>query len=303
MTGPTVGGSSGDRSAPSRLREEGRHNRSLCHDQTAAILTRDLLGCSAKENVERNKAISSREEDSVRNERRKHRLIPSKEKDEGYWDKRRKNNEAAKRSREKRRANDMVLETRVLSLLEENARLRAELLAIKFRFGLVKDFSDVSILPLTQSTQPDSHEPSYPSVHSCNHHQQDTTYEKTRPAPSAGEFVEKQQPYSTHPLWLHANIQDSPNAFRSLPHKLRFKAPGGEKSPPLHQHSAWGVRGFGQEVWSSEEACVSGDQQHHNPSCGDPAESVSLRSQISCLSQEVARLQQLFSHQLVSKNV
>lgn len=81
--------------------------------------------------------------------RRKREFIPQERKDEGYWDKRKKNNEAAKRSREKRRVNDMVLENRVLGLLEENARLRAELLALKYRFGLVKEPSNASILPLT----------------------------------------------------------------------------------------------------------------------------------------------------------
>ncbi|KAJ7992691.1 hypothetical protein DPEC_G00281310 [Dallia pectoralis] len=83
--------------------------------------------------------------------RRKREFIPTEKKDDGYWDKRKKNNEAAKRSREKRRVNDMVLENRVLALLEENARLRAELLAIKFRFGLVKDPSNTPIPPLTSS--------------------------------------------------------------------------------------------------------------------------------------------------------
>lgn len=81
--------------------------------------------------------------------RRKREFIPQEKKDEGYWDKRKKNNEAAKRSREKRRVNDMVLENRVLGLLEENARLRAELLALKYRFGLVKEPSNAAILPLT----------------------------------------------------------------------------------------------------------------------------------------------------------
>nr|XP_057936657.1 uncharacterized protein LOC131134941 isoform X2 [Doryrhamphus excisus] len=278
MKGDTAGGTKGDRFAPSRLREEGPHTRShqvSIDDHSDAILTRGLLGCGpALKPKELNKH-------GVNTERRKRHSIESKEKDEGYWDKRRKNNEAAKRSREKRRANDMVLETRVLSLLEENARLRAEMLAIKFRFGLVKDFSDVSILPLTQSTQLDSDEPSYLS----GSHQQDTTCEKTKPAPSAGDE--------------HANIQDP----RSLPLKLRFKAPGGETSPILcsgpniverkHQHSARGAPNFGQEVWCGEEACV----------VGDPAENVSLRSQISCLSQEVARLKQLFSNQMLTKNV
>uniref|UniRef100_A0A8C5DLT7 BZIP domain-containing protein n=1 Tax=Gouania willdenowi TaxID=441366 RepID=A0A8C5DLT7_GOUWI len=92
-------------------------------------------------------AGSSCDEDAANNNnnsaRRKRDLIPNEKKDDGYWDKRRKNNEAAKRSREKRRANDMVLEQRILGLLEENAQLRAELLAVKFRFGLVKDPSDI----------------------------------------------------------------------------------------------------------------------------------------------------------------
>lgn len=79
--------------------------------------------------------------------RRKREFTPNEKKDEGYWDKRRKNNEAAKRSREKRRVNDMVLENRILTLLEENARLKAELLAIKFRFGLIKDPAETAVLP------------------------------------------------------------------------------------------------------------------------------------------------------------
>lgn len=107
---------------------------------SSSLLVRSLLGRTSA--VKRKESPSS----SIR---RKREFIPLDKKDEGYWDKRRKNNEAAKRSREKRRVNDMVLESRVLALLEENARLRAELLALKFRFGLVKDPSNAPILPLT----------------------------------------------------------------------------------------------------------------------------------------------------------
>ncbi|KAK5856713.1 hypothetical protein PBY51_008290 [Eleginops maclovinus] len=106
---------------------------------SSSMLARSLLGRSSA--VKRKESPSS----SIR---RKREFIPVDKKDDGYWDKRRKNNEAAKRSREKRRVNDMVLESRVLALLEENARLRAELLALKFRFGLVKDPSNANILPL-----------------------------------------------------------------------------------------------------------------------------------------------------------
>lgn len=69
--------------------------------------------------------------------RRKREFISSEKKDASYWEKRRKNNEAAKRSREKRRFNDMVLENRVIALNDENVRLKAELLQLKMRFGLI----------------------------------------------------------------------------------------------------------------------------------------------------------------------
>ncbi|XP_051988303.1 nuclear factor interleukin-3-regulated protein-like [Xyrauchen texanus] len=112
---------------------------------SSSLLARSLLGrtisVKCKETAPGNSTI-----------RRKREFIPHEKKDEGYWDKRKKNNEAAKRSREKRRVNDMVLENRVLALLEENARLRAELLALKFRFGLIKDPSNAPILPLTTGT-------------------------------------------------------------------------------------------------------------------------------------------------------
>ncbi|XP_034752709.1 nuclear factor interleukin-3-regulated protein [Etheostoma cragini] len=69
--------------------------------------------------------------------RRKREFIPEEKKDTVYWERRRKNNEAAKRSREKRRINDMVLENKLMALGEENASLKAELLSLKLRFGLV----------------------------------------------------------------------------------------------------------------------------------------------------------------------
>lgn len=69
--------------------------------------------------------------------RRKREFISDEKKDASYWEKRRKNNEAAKRSREKRRLNDMVLENRVMVLNDENCRLKTELLQLKLRFGLI----------------------------------------------------------------------------------------------------------------------------------------------------------------------
>lgn len=69
--------------------------------------------------------------------RRRREFIPEEKKDTLYWEKRRKNNEAAKRSREKRKMNDHVLENHLEALKEENAKLSAELVAIKVHFGLV----------------------------------------------------------------------------------------------------------------------------------------------------------------------
>ncbi|XP_019750144.1 nuclear factor interleukin-3-regulated protein [Hippocampus comes] len=69
--------------------------------------------------------------------RRKREFIPEEKKDTIYWERRRKNNEAAKRSREKRRINDMVLENKLMALGEENASLKAELLSLKQKFGLL----------------------------------------------------------------------------------------------------------------------------------------------------------------------
>ncbi|XP_068585182.1 nuclear factor interleukin-3-regulated protein-like [Cebidichthys violaceus] len=166
MTGQTVGGVMRDLSVPSLLAVEGpesgpRGGAVSFADEAVSILTSTsqqaqtlqshTFALKHKEglaNAEA-KAGSSCDEDNGNNARRKREFIPVEKKDDGYWDKRKKNNEAAKRSREKRRANDMVLERRVMGLLEENGCLRAELLALKFRFGLIKDSSDVSILPLS----------------------------------------------------------------------------------------------------------------------------------------------------------
>lgn len=69
-------------------------------------------------------------------QRKQREFIPDNKKDESYWDRRRRNNEAAKRSREKRRFNDMILETRVVELTKENHVLKAQLAAFKDKFGV-----------------------------------------------------------------------------------------------------------------------------------------------------------------------
>ncbi|CAF1004245.1 unnamed protein product [Rotaria magnacalcarata] len=58
--------------------------------------------------------------------RKRRDFIPNDMKDDHYWERRRKNNLAAKRSREKRRLNDIVLETKVVELTNENEALKAK---------------------------------------------------------------------------------------------------------------------------------------------------------------------------------
>uniref|UniRef100_A0A3Q3WC03 BZIP domain-containing protein n=1 Tax=Mola mola TaxID=94237 RepID=A0A3Q3WC03_MOLML len=356
-------------------------------DEAASILTstrqlaRGLLG----------RTFSLKHKDTPANggssARRKREFIRDDKKDDGYWDKRRKNNEAAKRSREKRRANDMVLEQQVMGLLEENAQLRAELLALKFRFSLVKDPSEVSVVPLSphtngsmylsalsnSSTQhchphPPHQGPSYgprpvgpPSNHSvsegsgvstscCSNVGSPVFLDSTlneHGGPSPSEPVEEQQQgYDPHICPLEVNDtqcsirQDSSEGLKSLPHKLRFKGPGscsegGEispasdtrhRGPPVatlgpniqqvrnHPQASWDSQVESQAPWSREEACGGFGQPFQGPSSGcynssSPqiskdtkcsTEDTSLRSQISCLSQEVAQLKKLFSQHLDS---
>ncbi|XP_058496649.1 uncharacterized protein LOC131467005 [Solea solea] len=408
MTGQTVGAVTQDLSVPSLRGVDALDYMPLggagssTNDAVSILtstskLTRTLLGRTfalrRKEHHAYAEATagSSCDEDGGSNAaRRKREFIPSEKKDEGYWDRRRKNNEAAKRSRERRRANDMVLERRVLALLEENACLRAELLALKFRFGLVKDPSDVTILPLsahpppstTHYYQPHTNAPSYTRAHQIHHRhpQQDAVcgarvawplsshsaseesgvtsgssnmgspmfFEDTlseRGGPSPKELVEEPQGFESHICPLEVNEapyvhkQDSAEGLRSLPHKLRFKGPGGcsdggemspsavnrNTEPPVatvvpsvqvksHQQAGWDSRAESQTLWSREEASPGLRPQYqtlssdyYTPSSLQNSRDTkytadnSLRSQISCLSQEVAQLKRLFSQQLFSK--
>ncbi|XP_063738801.1 uncharacterized protein LOC134864004 isoform X2 [Eleginops maclovinus] len=369
MTGQTVGGVAQALSAPSLLAVEGPESRPRARaasftEEAVSILTsrggqlaQTLLGHTFpfqhKESLANTEARagSSCDEDNVNSARRKREFISDDKKDDGYWDKRKKNNEAAKRSREKRRTNDMVLERRVLGLLEENAHLRAEVLALKFRFGLVKDPSDVSILPLsaplhshptpsaTNRYQPHTDGSSYPKhTHhvlsqpphqgpiyaqrgagplshqsvseesnvstSCSSNMGSPVFFDESPnehlGPSPREVVKEQQGYDSHTFPLevnkhqYVNRQDSHEGLRSLPHKLRFKGPsccndGGDISPSSDtRHNGPPVA----TVWPNIQST-----RHTKHSTED----FSLRSQISCLSQEVAQLKMLFSQQLLSK--
>ena len=63
--------------------------------------------------------------------RRRPRSLPDEQKDDAYWERRRKNNEAAKRSRDTRRAKEDQIAIRAALLEQENLKLRVEVAALK----------------------------------------------------------------------------------------------------------------------------------------------------------------------------
>lgn len=86
--------------------------------------------------------------------RRKREMTPHDKKDAIYWGKRLKNNEAAKRSREKRRLNDLMKDGQLLALSDENTRLRAQVLSLQYRSSLSPGESQASALSLAHPPFP-----------------------------------------------------------------------------------------------------------------------------------------------------
>ncbi|XP_046581117.1 nuclear factor interleukin-3-regulated protein-like [Haliotis rubra] len=69
-------------------------------------------------------------------QRRAKRIIPDLEKDDKYWEKRKRNNLAAKRSRENKRKLEVDIRHKMSYLEEDNALLRKEIALIKAKFGI-----------------------------------------------------------------------------------------------------------------------------------------------------------------------
>ena len=74
--------------------------------------------------------------------RKKRAFIPDDKKDPAYWSQRSKNNLSAKRSRVKRRMNDLVLETKLTQLTNENQVLRAKIDMLARKFGNLANQED-----------------------------------------------------------------------------------------------------------------------------------------------------------------
>ncbi|CAF1097983.1 unnamed protein product [Adineta ricciae] len=67
--------------------------------------------------------------------KRRPRLVPDNEKDANYYEKRTRNNESAKRSRDARRTKEQQIQDRVMFLQQENARLAFENQTIRYQLS------------------------------------------------------------------------------------------------------------------------------------------------------------------------
>lgn len=69
-------------------------------------------------------------------------LVPDSQKDEKYWSRRWKNNEAAKRSRDARRLKENQISVRAAFLERENAALRQEVANMRKELGRCRNILD-----------------------------------------------------------------------------------------------------------------------------------------------------------------
>ncbi|CAH1782986.1 unnamed protein product [Owenia fusiformis] len=76
------------------------------------------------------------EKQLMKTRRRSKTCIPTECKDDRYWEKRKRNNEAARKSREIKRNMDLSIKGRNAALDRENLMLKQELNAIKAKYGL-----------------------------------------------------------------------------------------------------------------------------------------------------------------------
>lgn len=98
-----------------------------------------LNGCGSSSTSSTSSKKSRKE---VIPQRKRRDFIPAELKDDSYWERRRKNNLAAKRSREKRRLNDIVLETKVLELTNLNNAMKLKLDLCSKKFDISEDEID-----------------------------------------------------------------------------------------------------------------------------------------------------------------
>lgn len=213
--------------------------------EDALVLAVALQGANADFTGQRASAVPFKGKSRCR---RKREFIPEEKKDTVYWERRRKNNEAAKRSREKRRINDLVLENKLMALGEENASLKAELLSLKLKFGLVSSatyaqelhkFSSSSTLRTYQELVPgdvqsSSRDAEPPRLHSSNSFI--SVIKHSPHVPSRGRRAEGERGSCTA-----ADIKQEPAEDRSSPYHLYPSYVVSPGSAGYSRHSSFAV--------------------------------------------------------------
>jgi hypothetical protein len=112
-----------------------RESRSSSHDHSSFICGKS--DTSSSKNTQKNGR------DNVIPQRKRRDFIPNELKDDSYWERRRKNNLAAKRSREKRRLNDIVLEAKVIELNKKHNILKFKLDLVMNKYQVNEDEVEV----------------------------------------------------------------------------------------------------------------------------------------------------------------
>ena len=127
--------------------------------------------------------------------RKKRSFIPESKKDPIYWSQRSKNNLSAQRSRVKRRMNDLVLETKLTQLSNENQVLKAKIDMLARKFGhLTNDEEQVDSTSSNLVEENDSLLIVQPAKNSCSSSQ------AAPPVPSPHEEQSLLHPSSEPPV-------------------------------------------------------------------------------------------------------
>lgn len=196
-------------------------------------------------------------------QRKQREFIPENKKDDSYWDRRRRNNEAAKRSREKRRLNDMLLETRVLELTKDNHILQAQLNAIYEKYG-IKGESMIS-MDQVLSTLP------------SNDQVLNFTKKRLGPMPAAAGTAGPASPLSFHSLSLplslnnnNNNINHNNNNTRGVAENLGGNSHEMRSCSPVSHHSPVDDRAYSSPSPSPHYNAASTTMSHHQDVQGYP---------------------------------
>ncbi|KAK7940170.1 hypothetical protein WMY93_003496 [Mugilogobius chulae] len=274
---------------------------------SSSLLARSLLGRPAP--IKRKESPSS-------SLRRKREFIPQDKKDEGYWDKRRKNNEAAKRSREKRRMNDMSHQANqqyyhqrgdasISNPIHSNSQMGHFAPRASRETGNVSEDSGFSTPGGSSVGSPVFFDDRLSDHEKLSPHREELGYELHH---SPTELHQ-------HSPVVAAVKMDQPDiTLKNLPHKLRFKTPGTgdaiEQTVDAHNKGHM-ENGHWVNHGEAEERARRSPQYPHPPTAGQSPghghsdvyrqENHTLKTQISSLTEEVAQLKRLFTEQLMAK--